>query len=204
MPLIAPGVYVETADKPYEFEVSYYLNFQIISALASIEYIMADQPQILAIFENKYQYYHYYTDHLLYSMGQISNRFVVDTKDKGIILERKQANKKNFQFSPTDFPILSDKKCRNTIEHIDEHNQKIIIEHAGVGGFNVIDRDTDPNVVKQILNLRHPYTLDLLNREVIVLRNNERLSVKIDGLKDELLKLHTNVKYFSEMIKSIF
>lgn len=204
MPLIAPGVYMETEDRPYEFESSYYLNFQIVSALVSVEYIMAIQPQIPAIFENKYQYYHYYADHLLYSIGQISNRFVIDNKDKGIILERKQANIQNFQFSPNDFPILSDKRCRNTIEHIDEHNQRIINEHDVVGGFNVIDIDTDPDLVKEFLNLRHPYTLDLLNKEIIVLRNNERLSVKIDDLKDELLKLHSNVKYFSEMRTSIF
>ena len=99
---------------------------------------------------------------------------------------------------------MSDRKCRNTVEHIDEHNQRIIMEHDAVGGFNVIDLDTDPNLAEQFLNLRHPYTLDLLNREIIVLRNDKKLSVKIDSLKDELLKLQSNVKYFSEMRESIF
>lgn len=207
MPLIMPGLYIETKDKPFEAESCYYLNFQTISALASLEYISMSTPQILVPFENKYQYYHYYVDHLLYSIGQICNRLVITPKDKGVILERKQANIQNFQFTPDNFPILSDKRGRNTIEHIDEHNYKIIEMRDGVGGFNLIDVDTEPSLITHLRDKKetHPYTLDLLSREILIVRNGgEKLAINIDDLKNELLKLRSNVKYFSDMIKSIF
>ncbi len=207
MPLIMPGVYIETEDRPYEAESCYYLNFQIISALVSLEYIMMSNPKILVLFENKYQYYHYYADHLLYSIGQICNRFVITPKDRGVVLERKQANIQNFQFTPDNFPILNDKRGRNTIEHLDEHNRKIIEMCDGVGGFNLIDVDTEPSLITHLRDKRetHPYTLDLISREILIVRNGEeKLSINIDDLKNELLKLRSNVKYFSDMIKSIF
>lgn len=200
--------YARDDDAPFEAESCYYLNFQVISALASIEYIMASQPQILSVFENECQYYHYHTDHLLYSIGQISTRFFISERtDKGIARERKQVNMKNFQFSPDDFPILSDKRCRNTIEHIDEHNQKIIKVHNGVGGFNLINENTPPDLIEVLRARRatHPYTLDLLNREILIVRNGkELLSIKLDSLKEELLKLRSNIKYFKEISNNPF
>lgn len=36
MPLMTSGVYIGSDDRGYEAETSYYLNFQIISALASL------------------------------------------------------------------------------------------------------------------------------------------------------------------------
>lgn len=69
MPLLAEGVYIKSDDKGYEVETSYYLNFQIISALASLAKI--DSFTDSYEWENRCQYYHYYTDHLLFSIGQI-------------------------------------------------------------------------------------------------------------------------------------
>lgn len=200
--------YAKGDDTPFEAESCYYLNFQVVSALASIEYIMTNSPHLLSAFENKYQYYHYHTDHLLYSIGQISARFLISKKkDKGIALERKRMNVKNFQFSSDAFPILSDRKCRNTIEHIDEHNQKIIKLRKGVGGFNVIAEDTSPELIEVLRTQRttHPYTLDLLNREILIVRSGEELlSINLDSLKEELLRLLSNIKYFKKISSDPF
>lgn len=194
--------YAKGDDTPFETESCYYLNFQVVSALASIEYIMTNSPHLLSVFENKLQYYHYHTDHLLYSIGQSSARFLISKKkDKGIALERKRINVKNFQFSSDVFPILSDRKCRNTIEHIDGHNQKIIKLRKGVGGFNVIAEDTSPELIEVLRTQRttHPYTLDLLNREILIVRSGEELlSINLDSLNEELLRLLSNIKYFKK------
>ena len=146
MPFINSGIYIDTSvkEKSYEIETSYYLEFQIKSALISIDKLRCFSENS---FDNKYQYYHFYTDHLLYSLGQIANRFIVNDKDKGVVLERKKANCRDFEFNAEKYPNLSDKTGRNTIEHIDEHNQKIIEKRKGVGGFNLIDNETETDLI---------------------------------------------------------
>lgn len=115
MPLMTSGVYIGSDDRGYEAETSYYLNFQIISALALLAKI--DSFNDSYGWENPCQYYHYYTDHLLFSIGQITNRFQVNNRDSEKEKERKTLNRGNYQFSEDRFPLLSDKKARNVVEH---------------------------------------------------------------------------------------
>lgn len=79
MPLIANGIYAECDDKSYEIETTYYLDFQIASALFSINKMVSktDDP----FWKNKCQYYHYYSDHLLYSIGQITENILTQAKN---------------------------------------------------------------------------------------------------------------------------
>lgn len=194
MPFILPGMYCDTGDKAYEVESSYYLEFQIKSALISIKKIKSFTDED---FDSKYQYYHYYTDHLLYSMGQIGNRFIIKKGDKGLTLERKEENRQNFEFSESIYPILSNKAGRNTIEHIDEHNQKVIVNNKGVGGFNLIDIDTDKLLIETLYNERqtHPYILDLLNDKILIIRNEKEIDIRISDLEQELTSLLNSVSY---------
>ncbi len=196
MPLLSNGIYIECDDRGYEVETSYYLNFQIISALASLAkiYTFSDSYR----WENLCQYYHYYTDHLLFSIGQIANRFLTKQSDSEKIKERKKLNRVNYQFSEERFPLLSDKKARNVVEHIDEYNQKIIENNRGVGGFNLIDASTDSALADTLRTNRHthPYTLDLLLNELFIRRNDEDLTIFLDELQSELLTLRESVKSF--------
>lgn len=204
MPLIS-GIYIQNSETPYEAESCYYLDFQIRSALFSIDRLLSESKEQKQ-FKNKCQYYHYYTDHLIYTLGQISARFVITSKDKGINLERKQANIQNFSFSSDSYPILSDRDARNTIEHIDEHNQKIIKESKGVGGFNLIDSDTSEELVEFFRTNRstHPYTLDLLTHKILVVRKGKNVEINLDNLKAELLLLKEKVEYFHDIIYNDF
>lgn len=204
MPLIS-DVYIKNSETPYEAESCHYLDFQITSALFSIECLFS-KPIEHPLFRNKYQYYHYYTDHLIYTLGQISSRFVITPKDKGLFLERKQANIQNFGFSDDVFPILSDRDVRNTIEHIDEHNQSIIKDKKGVGGFNMIDPETSEESIEFFRNnrLTHPYTLDLLTHEILVVRKGKNVEINLDELKEELLQLKRKVDYFHDIVYNDF
>ena len=199
MPLITNGVYIGCDDRGYEAETSYYLNFQIVSALASLKKIESFNDNYG--WENLCQYYHYYTDHLLFSIGQIANRFQVNNKDSEKEKERKNLNRGNYQFSEDRYPLLSDKKARNVVEHIDEYNHKIIENNRGVGGFNLIDASTDSALVDILRTNRHthPYTLDLLSHELFIRRNNEDLTISLEKLKSELLTLRESVKSFMEI-----
>lgn len=200
MSMLAPGVYSDDEDKSYEVESGYYLAFQITSALFSLENILNRTVQNYGLLKNKYQYYHYYCDHLIFSIGQIANRFDVKDDDTRLILERKNANIRNFDFSKDKYPILSNKQIRNTIEHIDEHNQRIIKKYRGVGGFNLIDVDTDPEIVTELTTNRreHPYTLDLTKKELLIMRNDKELKLSFDALYRELIDLQKSVKSLLE------
>lgn len=199
MPLMTSGVYIGSDDRGYEAETSYYLNFQIISALASLAKI--DSFNDSYGWENPCQYYHYYTDHLLFSIGQITNRFQVNNRDSEKEKERKTLNRGNYQFSEDRFPLLSDKKARNVVEHIDEYNLNIIESNRGVGGFNLIDASTESTLVQTLRTNRHthPYTLDLLSHELFIRRNDENLTISFEKLKSELLTLRKSVKSFMEI-----
>ncbi len=108
-------------------------------------------------------------------------------------------NRGNYQFSEANYPILSDKHARNTIEHIDEHNQVIISKKHGVGGFNVIDSETDMNLIQELKSSRdtHIYTLDLVNKELLIHRKDIDITISLESLHDELLQLQKSVKEFA-------
>ena len=86
----------------------------------------------------------------MFSIGQITNRFQVNNRDSEKEKERKTLNRGNYQFSEDRFPLLSDKKARNVVEHIDEYNLNIIESNRGVGGFNLIDASTESTRVQTL------------------------------------------------------
>lgn len=202
MPRTKDGIYLVDNNTPYDYEAQYYLEFHITSALQSLAFIES-LPET-TIWKNKYYYYHYYTDHLLFSVGQIANRFIISPKDKGIKHDRKLANQNNFQFSETNYPILSNKGARNAIEHIDERDIQTINENQGVGGFCLIDTDTDSELINQLLTKKatQPYTLDLINKELLIRNKKDDLVISLDALKSELTALLQSVKsLFAIVIK---
>lgn len=201
------GIYINDGDTVFEAETNYYLHFQIISALVSIEYISNAKYGNTTCFENKAQYYHYYLDHLLYSIGQISERFrvVKNPQKKDVEFnERRKINRVNYNFNEATFPILSNKEYRNTIEHIDEHDINVIISQVGVGGFNYIDEETPDNLKDILLSNwhNHIYTLDLLSGNIYITRNGKKLTLCIGKLKNELIKSQNNVEHLNSFIST--
>lgn len=195
-----PHKYINSAEEAYELETSYYLHFQLVSALISLEHIYNCKYSNNDLFESKAQYYHYFTDHLLYSLGQIAERFKEcnGSNSTNDYFVRRSANRNNYGFDKNDYPILSNKAFRNTIEHIDEHNVKVIKKHDAVGGFNTIDEDTPEKLKDTLRNKRHThtYTLDLLLKQLYIERNGTSLTMKLDDLKQEIIDLKQKVDDF--------
>jgi hypothetical protein len=139
----------------------------------------------------------------MFSIGQIANRFVPSGKDNQEKIERKKRNRNSFQFTQEQFPILSDKRARNVIEHIDERDTLVIQKHNGVGGFNMIDDDVDEELATFLLNNKetHIYTLDLESEELLIRDKDEDLVVNFEKLRAELLSLQENVNWLRDMIR---
>ena len=131
---------------------------------------------------------------------------MITNKDTEIDKERKNLNRSNFQFTEEKYPILSDKKARNTIEHIDEYDNQTILKLGGVGGFNYIDSDTDAVLATELRNRRatHIYTLDLIKSELLIFKNNSEVTVNLKDLKQELVSLQTDVKWLLNMATSTY
>ena len=200
MPLDVNGNYFENNEKVYEYEASYYLDFQIFSALLSLQFLETNCDE--SIWENKYQYYHFYTDHLLFTLGQISNRFLTENDDE-LIQSRKEKNCINYSFSKDKYPIISNKWPRNVVVHIDERDQRIIFEKGGVGGFCVIDSEVTSELEYTLRNKRNtqPYTLDLVNKKLLVRDRKNNITVNLIELKNELLSLQNSVKSFMQAME---
>ena len=200
--MILPGVFINNADKPYEVETNYYLKFYTKSALVSLKMIGNPNTEVISLFDSKAQYYHYYTDHLLYAIGQIAERFRIDgrqTQENKKYYNRRECNRKNYKFDEQSYPLLSNKIFRNTIEHIDEYDINTIIDHKFVGGFNYIDEDTPEDLVDALKTNQdnHIYTLNILKKELNIIRNGKSLILNFDLLLVELNSLMKNVKIIS-------
>ncbi len=165
MPLI-DGWYSQGDDYPYEVAATYQLKSYITFALVGLNKIENESSSDLNLFDNRIQYYRFYLDKVFDSLGKIHSRFTTINKGNPDVLEIKNEyvslNRLNYKFSEDIFPLLSNKKPRNIIEHIDERNLLTIKEHNGVGGFNVIFKDSDTELINSLLNKRmhYPYTLD--------------------------------------------
>lgn len=203
MPYIIPGVYLHSSsDLPYEAEECYFLDYQITCALAAIDYLFRVYVEAGTPFGSKYTYYHFYTDHLLFSWGQIASRFVITGHEKGEELERKQSCIHNFSFGDKEYPVLSDKSARNTIEHLDEYNHFIIQKYHGVGGFNLIDSSESQELIEYLRDNRqtHPYTLDLIKKQLYIQRKEDEKTVDLVALNQELVKLQRSVQKFKPYV----
>lgn len=213
MPLFEKGIYIHSEDRPYEVETTYQLKYYISSALISIDCIQEPVEAMVSRFPNNIQYYHYYLDSIFYFLGLINNRFVHKRVKQNNALsykkeERINYNINNYQFDQSEFRILSKKMPRNIIEHLDERNVKTLIDNRGVGGFNVIFEDNDPDMVSSIRANRelYPYNLDLVNNKVLFYNiqaekdEDKQLEVDIPKLKDELRRLEQNVNDFANFL----
>lgn len=199
------GIYIQSKDlEPFEFETNYYLDFHIKSALFSIDSILKKDSIVSACFDSDQQYYHFFCDHLLHSIGQISQRFYNSlTQEDPYYLKFESIIKNNianYSFSKEHYPILCDKNYRHALEHINETNICIILASKGVGGFNVIDINTEAELANELRRRRenHPYTLDLQRRKIYLTKKSSKKcdirTIDLDRLKKELISLQSSVK----------
>ena len=213
MPLLAEGAFVHNVqDYPYEAEATYHLKYFISSALITLDLILNPDHQLIGRFDNSARYYRYHLDHLFYLLGQINDRLIYkpgrDAALNIIKQEHVNLNRNNYRFSEQEFPIISNKIPRNLIEHLDERNLTTLTGKRGVGGFNVIHPDSDPDMVASIKSNRdlYPYNLDLIERKVLFFNAQEKdpslkqFDIDINELKSELIKLSHNVNALDDLL----
>lgn len=212
MPLDELGVYIYDDNRNYEIEATYHLLYFVTSAIIVLDFIKNPEEKVMKKFENSARYYRYHIDHLFYYLGQINERFIMkcskNLKMKNTKQEHIKLNRLNYRFEDTKYPILSQKVPRNLIEHLDERNLQTIKEYGGVGGFNVIGANSDPEMVKAIKEKRkyYPYTLDLVDQKVMFYnaqsQDKEHIQFEVDlnSLQTELESLKCSVDLFHDIL----
>lgn len=217
MSLMMPGVYDgEVGEKPFEAATAYQLSYYVSSALITLDLIQNPDENMMGRFPYVARYYRYYVDQLFYLLGQISSRFMKKRKQKDECKtehnecneqnERNERNRRNYEFSKDTFKILSNRKPRNLIEHLDERNIRITNAYGIVGGFNVVREGSPPDVVESVTKNRknYPYTLNLIDGKVMFCEpKSDQITTYDIYLKDietELLMLQKNIEDFKSFL----
>lgn len=193
------GSWIEIAgERPYEFEATYYLKYNIEKALIALKNIFKTDIDF-SEYSNYCVYYHIQIDSLMQACGQIHDRFLGNDE------ARKEINCINYDFNKEIYPLLSSKVCRNFIEHINQRNYNLINEYGKVGGFNTINKDT--KIIKEKLTLLpHNNCLDLENYLYYYYDNTQKQNgfVDLKALKVELEKLSERNKKIFRYITELF
>lgn len=194
------GVWIEYGDKIcYDFETTYYLKYNIEKAKIALNKLFKEESEV-SQYSNRCVYYHIYIDLLMQAMGQIANRFLHLNKENEEEQKIRNKNQEEYQFNNKNYPLLSNKKIRNFVEHIDEKNLIFIRNNGGVGGFNVIFEETTEEDEKGFLNTKtQNNTLDLKNHRYCIYDNREQKTISLD-----LNKLCLELKSLSETNEKIW
>ena len=198
MSMLASGIYSYDEDSKYDFEVSCHLRYLIASSLFDIDGIFCEIEEMQSRFENKTVYYHYLVDDLFVKLGLINERLVPKKNCGTEKPDRINSNIKNNQFDQTEYPILSNKKPRNLIEHIDDRAQSML-KKGVVGGFNVIFTDSSCDLIEDVMNHRdmYPIILNMADHTIMFYDINEKekheYEISLDELRAEVEKLRKNV-----------
>lgn len=141
-------------------------NESILFINAVIEYLRYAIISLDAIF-NTSDYSDYYDEHTFYffhmqsvltSQGNIYNVLFNDYfRRKNISRERVRIVRENFGIDLSKYPLIGNKKFRNTSAHFDER----YYEFNGIGDMNILRHDTPENERLQILGTHHLRTIDI-------------------------------------------
>ena len=115
------------------------------------------------------QYCGYYDEHTFYffhmqsvlaAQGNIYNVLFSDFFNRKIVSqERVRRVREAFGIDLSQYPLVGNKKFRNTNAHFDER----YYQYNGIGDMNLLNADTPPNVRYDILNTLHLRTIDIEN-----------------------------------------
>ena len=195
-----PGIYAHTEDYATEVAVNYQLCYLVDSANVSLERILSEYLRDYG-FENIIQYYRFYVDHLLMCIGRINDYLVPKNGTSDFIA----FNRKLYNFNEVDFPILSEKKPRNLVEHLGERNNITIANYGAVGGFNVLFLDSDKELKDSIANDKkfYPYILDLKSKRIAFSDNLNKPDGSIEYYTIELISLREELNELKRRIDGL-
>ena len=109
---------------------------------------------------DEHTFYFFHMQSVLTAQGNIWNVLYCNyPQKKQISQERVRKVREAFGIDPSRYPLVGNKKFRNTSAHFDER----YYQHNGVGDMNLLKSDTSTSDRNIILNTSHLRTLDIEN-----------------------------------------
>ena len=119
-----------------------------------------DEENLYQNYYDEHTFYFFHMQSVLTAQGNIYNVLYNDFYDKKIISqERVRKVREAFGIDLSRYPLVGNKKFRNTNAHFDE----LYYQCNGVGDMNLIKSDTLTSDRNAILNTSHLRTLDIEN-----------------------------------------
>ena len=107
-----------------------------------------------------YTFYFFHMQSVLTAQGNIYNVLYNDYFDRRIVSQdRVKKVREAFGIDLSKYPLVGNKKFRNTNAHFDER----YYQYNGVGDMNLLKADTSIDDRKTILNTSHLRTIDVEN-----------------------------------------
>ena len=119
-----------------------------------------DEENLYQNYYDEHTFYFFHMQSVLTAQGNIYNVLYNDFYDKKIISqERVKKVREAFGIDLSRYPLVGNKKFRNTSAHFDER----YYQYNGVGDMNLLKSDTPASERNAILNTSHLRTIDVEN-----------------------------------------
>ena len=122
--------------------------------------INCDEESVCQNYYDEHTFYFFHMQSVLTAQGNIYNVLYNDFFDRKIISrERVRKIREAFGIDLSRYPLVGNKKFRNTNAHFDER----YYQYNGVGDMNLLKSDTPANERNSILSTLHLRTIDVEN-----------------------------------------
>lgn len=177
-------------------------NFDILFVNAIIENLKYGIISLDAMFLGKITDEYYYDEHTFYfyhmqsvltAQGNIWNVLYNDyhKRNRAISEERVKKMRQRLGIDPKDYPLVGNKAFRNTNEHFDERYFSFV---KCAGDYNILKKDTPPEIKEAILATKHLRTIDIVNWKYITYtKNQKQISLDLQELRQEMYIMFYNI-----------
>ncbi len=119
-----------------------------------------DERRVCQNYYDEHTFYFFHMQSVLTAQGNIWNVLYCNYPPKRqISQERVRRVREAFGIDLSKYPLVGNKKFRNTNEHFDER----YYQYNGIGDMNLLKSDTPKNERNAILNTSHLRTIDIEN-----------------------------------------
>ncbi len=143
-----------------------------------------DEENVYQKYYDLHTFYFFHMQSVLTAQGNIYNVLYSDFFDRKIVSkERVEKVREAFGVDLTRYPLVGNKKFRNTNAHFDER----YYQYNGVGDMNLLKLDTPERERNAILNTSHLRTIDIVNWIYYSYDGRgEKISLNLRELRNEM------------------
>lgn len=140
------------------------------------------------LYYDEYTFYFFHMQSVLAAQGNIWNVLFNTFFDKRIVSQEHVKKLRDvFDIDPKDYPLVGNKKFRNTNEHFDERYWQYC---SGLGDLNILRKDTPHAIRNEILSTKHLRTIDIENWIYITYdRKGKRIELDLQKLRAEMYQM---------------